>query len=48
VLELDPFFDPVRQEPRYRAALGSMREETAAMRKRAAAAHPAVFSAVAR
>jgi TolB-like protein/Tfp pilus assembly protein PilF len=48
VLELDPFFDPVRQEPRYRAALGSMREETAAMRKRAAAAHPEVFSAVAR
>jgi hypothetical protein len=48
VLELDPFFDPVRQEPRYRAALASMREETAAMRKRAAAAHPEVFSAVAR
>ena len=36
VLELDPFFDPVRQEPRYRAVLDSMREETAAMRKRRA------------
>ena len=45
VLEIDPFFDSVRQEPRYRAVLGSMREETAAMRKRAAAAHPEIFAA---
>jgi hypothetical protein len=36
----------VRQEPRYRATLASMREETAAMRKRAAAAHPEVFTAL--
>jgi hypothetical protein len=43
VLELDPFFGSLRQEPRYRAALASMREDVADMRKRAAA-HPEIFS----
>jgi hypothetical protein len=43
VLELDPFFGSLRQEPRYRAALASMREDVADMRKRAAAAHPEIF-----
>ena len=46
VLELDPFFATVREEPRYRAALGGMREQVAEMRKLAAAAHPEIFSSV--
>jgi len=44
VLELDPFFATVREEPRYRAALGGMREQVAEMGKLAAAAHPEIFS----
>ncbi len=43
-LELDPFFASVRQEPRYRAVLASMKADVAEMRKRAAAAHPEMFS----
>ncbi len=43
-LELDPFFAPVRQDPRYLATLAEMRRDVAAMRRRAAAAHPQVFS----
>ncbi len=40
---LDPFFAPVRQDPRYRAVLANMRQDVAEMRKRAAAAHPELF-----
>ena len=42
-LELDPFFAPVRQDPRYRAVLTNMRQDVAEMRRRAAAAHPELF-----
>jgi TolB-like protein/tRNA A-37 threonylcarbamoyl transferase component Bud32 len=44
VLELDPFFATVRQEPRYRAVLASMKQDVAEMRKRASAAHSEVFT----
>ncbi|MEO7475342.1 MAG: hypothetical protein ABIY46_08390, partial [Gemmatimonadales bacterium] len=48
LLGLDPFFASVRQEPRYRALIAALRQDVAAMRGRAAAAHPALFgSAVA-
>ena len=43
-LELDPFFASVRSEPRYRAVLASMRQDVDEMRRRAAAAHPEIFS----
>ena len=43
-LELDPFFAPVRRDPRYQAVLTSMRQDVAAMRRRAAEAHPEIFA----
>jgi eukaryotic-like serine/threonine-protein kinase len=46
-LGLDPFFAPVRREPRYLALTASMRQDVAEMRKRAAAAHPSLFTPVA-
>ncbi|MEO7987401.1 MAG: tetratricopeptide repeat protein, partial [Gemmatimonadales bacterium] len=48
LLELDPFFASVRQEPRYKAVLTSMTADVAEMRKRAAAAHPEIFGVTAR
>jgi len=44
VVELDPFFASVRQAPRYRAVLASMKQDVADMRRRAAAAHPELFT----
>jgi TolB-like protein/tetratricopeptide (TPR) repeat protein len=43
-LNLDPFFASVRQEPRYQALATAMTQDVAEMRKRAAAAHPSLFS----
>ena len=43
-LDLDPFFAPVRREPRYLSLTAGMRQDVADMRKRAAAAHPALFT----
>jgi tetratricopeptide (TPR) repeat protein len=45
LLNLDPFFASVRREPRYRALTAAMTQDVAEMRKRAAAAHPSLFSA---
>ena len=45
LLNLDPFFASVRQEPRYRAVVARMTQDVAEMRKRAAAAHPSLFGA---
>ncbi len=42
-LNLDPFFASVRREPRYQALVTAMTQDVAEMRKRAAAAHPALF-----
>ncbi len=44
LLELDPFFGSVRQQPRYRALIAAMRQDVAEMRGRAASAHPAMFA----
>jgi TolB-like protein len=44
-LELDPFLASVRREPRYRAVAAAIAQDVAEMRKRAAAAHPSLFSA---
>ncbi len=43
LLNLDPFFASVRREPRYQALVTAMTQDVAEMRKRAAAAHPALF-----
>jgi hypothetical protein len=43
-LELDPFFASLRREPRYRAVAAAMAQDVAEMRKRAAAAHPSLFT----
>ena len=43
-LSLDPFFASVRGEPRYLSLTAAMTQDVAEMRKRAAAAHPALFS----
>jgi hypothetical protein len=43
-LNLDPFFASVRREPRYQALVTAMTQDVAEMRKRAAAAHPALFN----
>ena len=42
-LGIDPFFAPVRREPRYLAVTAAMRQDVAEMRRRAAAAHPTLF-----
>jgi len=44
ILELDPFFASVREEPRFLSLTASMRQDVAEMRKRAAAAHPQMFT----
>jgi TolB-like protein/tRNA A-37 threonylcarbamoyl transferase component Bud32/Flp pilus assembly protein TadD len=44
LLGLDPFFASVRREPRYLALTAGMRQDVAEMRKRAAAAHPELFT----
>jgi eukaryotic-like serine/threonine-protein kinase len=44
LLDLDPFFASVRKEPAYLSLTASMRQDVAEMRKRAAAAHPEIFS----
>ncbi len=44
LLELDPFFASVRQEPRYQAVVASIRQDVSAMHARAAAAHPELFT----
>ncbi|HJP57424.1 MAG TPA: protein kinase [Gemmatimonadales bacterium] len=43
-LEIDPFFDSVRREPRFQAVLAGMRQDLARMRARAASAHPEIFA----
>ena len=43
-LSLDPFFASVRREPRYLALTTAMTQDVAEMRKRAAAAHPSLFT----
>jgi TolB-like protein/tRNA A-37 threonylcarbamoyl transferase component Bud32 len=43
-LDRDPFFASLRREPRYLALTAGMRQDVAEMRKRAAAAHPALFT----
>jgi serine/threonine-protein kinase len=43
-LNLDPFFASVRREPRYGALVAAITQDVAEMRKRAAAAHPSLFS----
>ncbi|MEO8226329.1 MAG: protein kinase [Gemmatimonadota bacterium] len=45
LVELDPFFASLRNEPRYRAVLASMTQDVTQMRARAAAAHPDIFGA---
>ena len=45
VLKLDPFFASVQQEPRYRAVIASITQDIGEMRKRAATAHPELFTA---
>jgi tetratricopeptide (TPR) repeat protein len=44
LLNLDPFFTSVRREPRYQALATAMTQDVAEMRRRAAAAHPSLFS----
>jgi eukaryotic-like serine/threonine-protein kinase len=44
LLNLDPFFASVRREPRYQALVTAVTQDVAEMRKRAAAAHPSLFS----
>ncbi|MEP6689215.1 MAG: hypothetical protein ABJC36_12775, partial [Gemmatimonadales bacterium] len=48
LLGLDPFFAPVRREPRYLALTAAMRRDVADMRRRASAAHPALFDLASR
>ena len=44
LLEMDPFFASVRQEPRYKAVVASIRQDVKEMHARAAAAHPDIFT----
>ena len=44
LLEMDPFFASVRQEPRYKAVVASIRQDVSEMHARAAAAHPEIFT----
>ena len=44
LLEMDPFFESVRQEPRYKAVVASIRQDVSEMHARAAAAHPEIFT----
>ena len=44
LLNLDPFFASVRREPRYLSLTTAMTQDVAEMRKRAAAAHPSLFT----
>ena len=44
ILARDPFFDGLRQHPRFRATVARMRAANEAMRQRAAAAHPELFA----
>ena len=44
LLDLDPFFASVRREPAYLSLAASMRQDVAEMRKRAATAHPELFT----
>ena len=44
LLEMDPFFASVRQEPRYKAVVASIRQDVTEMHARAAAAHPDIFT----
>jgi tetratricopeptide (TPR) repeat protein len=44
LLGLDPFFASVSREPRYLTLTAGMRQDVAEMRKRAAAAHPSLFT----
>ncbi len=44
LLDLDPFFASVRKERAYLSLTASMRQDVTEMRKRAAAAHPEIFS----
>ncbi len=44
LLDLDPFFASVRKEPAYLSLTASMRQDVAEMRKRAATAHPELFT----
>jgi serine/threonine protein kinase/tetratricopeptide (TPR) repeat protein len=43
LLEMDPFFASVRQEPRYKAVIASIQQDVKDMHARAAAAHPDIF-----
>jgi len=43
-LSLDPFFASVRGEPCYLSLTAAMTQDVAEMRKRAAAAHPSLFT----
>jgi hypothetical protein len=44
LLGLDPFVASVRREPRYLSLTAAMTQDVAEMRKRAAAAHPSLFT----
>jgi serine/threonine-protein kinase len=44
LLEMDPFFASVRQEPRYKAIVASITQDVTEMHARAASAHPAIFN----
>lgn len=44
LLEMDPFFASLRQEPRYQAVVALIRQDVSAMRARAASAHPDIFA----
>ncbi len=44
LLEMDPFFASVRQEPRYKAVVASIQQDLKEMHARAAAAHPDIFT----
>jgi hypothetical protein len=43
LLNLDPFFAPVRRAPRYQATITAMTQDVMQMRKRAADGHPSLF-----
>jgi eukaryotic-like serine/threonine-protein kinase len=44
ILSLDPFFQSLRQEARYRAVVTQMKQDVAGMRALAAKAHPGIFA----
>jgi len=45
ILALDPFFEGLRQHPRYRSAIARMQADIEAMRRAASASHPELFAA---